>query len=178
MPLPVVSKETRTAVMEELGSYPGGEPDYCMEMLKKLDKEGEGKNPVIADFLFDILTTYEDKDLATYMILFGFMVYRALEITLGEGKMPKVGDHVGAPIQQEFFKNPTQYSQSLGNRIMKQNPQVPLICVDICGLKAMSDDPAEQRIPTMTMIAGLSVYRFIESQQESDEMTKSFDPAS
>lgn len=178
--IPVVSKQTRDEVLHEFESYGNGGV-YCGAMCKRLDSTengGDGLNPIIAQFFFDILQMFEDKRLAGHMIALGLMVYRAIEKTVGTEKMPKIDEHIGAPIQQEYMKDPQKYSQTLAVRLMHQNRNVPLLCIDLCGLLAMSDDPMEQKIPTMAMSTGCIVYRFIESQIEADEMTKSFVPAS
>ena len=178
MPLPRISKETRRLVIEELNSY-SGEPEYCGEMLRKLgveeDGSGGGQNPVIADFLYRIFEFYKgDPKLTTWMVTFGFLVYRMVEVTIGEKGMPKIGEHVGAPLQKEFFDNIRTYGQSLARRLQTENPEVLLTCVDITWTLFTSDDRKERRIAAMTLESGLMVYRFIESQYESDEMTKSF----
>jgi hypothetical protein len=174
MPLPVVSKETRKAVMEELRFY-GGEPKYCGSMLRRLDSEGEGRNPVIAKFLFDVMQAYKaDPSLTTYMVTCGFMVYRMFEMTMGEGNIPVIATHTGAPLQYEFFNTMGTFVQDAGRRVQRENFQVMGLFVDILGFKPMSDDPQDQKMVRMVPAVGLLVYRFLESQLEANQMEKVF----
>ncbi len=142
--------------------------------LEQIEEGGEGLNPVISKLLFKILTVYKDKRMAGHMVTFGFMVYQAIEMTIGTENMPRLDDHIGAPIQQEYLRDPKGCSQSLSSRVAQENTQISMLCVDLCGLLVMSDDPKEKKIPSMAMAAGMMVYRFLESQMEADRMKKSF----
>lgn len=176
MIVPVVSRETRQAVIAEFYSYEYASQYYnaMRTRLEAVEEGGDGLNPVISKLLFNILNVYKDRRMAEHMVTFGFMVYRAIEMTMGTENIPKLDDHIGAPIQQEYLNDPKGCSQSLSRRVAQENTQISMLCVDLCGLLVTSNDPKEKKIPSMAMAAGMMVYRFLESQMEADQMKQSF----
>ncbi len=127
--MPLISVFTRKAVIEELGKYGRNPQEYCREMDQRLKSGSVGgrTNPVIANFLSKIFGLYENQSKALCMVIFGFMVYRAIEMTFGTERMPEVNDPIKDSIIVSYTGNENPYIDGIIGEVEEGNPQLMLL---------------------------------------------------
>lgn len=165
-PLPLVGKDIRLKVDQEWEDHSDGS-NFSHRVLVRL----EGENPTIHNYLvemFGLLKRRGPEKAITPMLWFVAGVYRMLELS---GPIPRVSRDIGAPLQQEFLRNYKQFYTDAMFRMLRDNPEIANLALD-CAFELMVDDDNEAA--SWVPFAGCVVYRMIESQIESDNLSVRF----
>ncbi len=171
MLVPIVSNATREQVWREVNEIEARGECFSVEMMKRLSGDQGAENPVVADFTYRIFTTYEGEMWLAKAIAYAFLVYRMVEIEAG-GKLPLISEEIGAPMQEEFFRDLHGYIKKRAKKIQKENFQVIAACTELVWLETMSEDPEEERSAQFVLAIGVVVYMFIHNQFEVNALNK------
>ncbi len=171
MLVPIVSNATREQVWKEVNEVEARGECFSVEMMKRLSGDQGSENPVVADFTFRIFTTYKGEPWLAKALAYAFLVYRMIEIEAG-GKLPLISEEIGAPMQEEFFRDLHGYLKKRARKIQRENFQVIAACTDLVWLEAMSENSEDGRAAKLVLSIGVVVYMFIHNQLEVNALNK------
>lgn len=117
-----ISETARIAAVNELLKHRPEILDYPKWILRRVGGKN-GSNPFFGYLCQNAVESYPR--IAVWMNLASMLVYRAMELTLGEEKMPRVEPKRGADFEVEFHVDPVKYCLTASWRCI--DPQLSLI---------------------------------------------------
>lgn len=163
--LPKVSIKTWHQVFCEWNSEEKS-AGFITELVQRLEVE----NPEIAQFLGSVFERFKDKAYPLKaMLVYACSVYRMLEVET-QGYLPTVSTDIGAPLQEEFLRDPKGFYAKAFTDIEQENPNImESVLLLTIWYQLAGDDESASWIPFF----GAVLYKMIESQVESNRLSKS-----
>ena len=163
--LPQVSVQTWREVSREWNSEENA-ADFVGDLVQRLEVE----NPEIAQFLGRIFERFRNKTQPLKaMLVYACSVYLMLEVET-KGHLPIVSVDIGAPLQEEFLRDPKGFYVRAALDIEQKNPNVmESVLLFTIWYQMDGDDEAAAWIP----FVGVVLYKMLESQIESNRLSKS-----
>jgi len=170
MSLPEVSVETRDKAWKEL-DVSGTIGEYCEATVHKLccgRDVSEKRNNIIGRYLWRLAVHGGGGQRSAATVVFGALVYRMLELTIGEEIIPKVLSSTAHKVEAEYWKDPTCYIPRLIERLINENWNVISVVNQIFGLELRRSVHSVKELEDLPLHIGLCVYRMIEVQCEQN----------
>jgi hypothetical protein len=163
--LPKVSMQTWQSVLREWNSEEKG-AEFVVALIQRLETE----NPEIAKFLHRVFETFKDRVYPLKaMMVYACSVYRMLEVET-QGQLPIVSADIGAPLQEQFLRDPKGFYVRAAIDIEQKNPNVmESVFLLTMWYQLAGDDKSASWVPFF----GVVLYKMIESQIESDRLLES-----
>ena len=163
--LPRVTTQTWKGVLREWKNEEEA-AGFVANLVQRLEVE----HPEIAQFLLRAFTRFEGKAYPRKaMLIYACSVYRMLEVET-KGQLPIVSVDIGAPLQEEFMRDPKGFYVKTVLDIERKNPNVmEAILPFIIPYQMAGDDEAAAWVP----FVGVVLYKMLESQIESNRLSKS-----